>query len=70
MCDVFEVYRMRNIMAFVMSLIFAVALTTVVGFVIASIKGYSYEFTLAVPIGLGLGVILYFFGTAVLADQK
>ncbi|WP_202080975.1 DUF2929 family protein [Caldalkalibacillus salinus] len=60
---------MNKIMSLVMSLIFAIVLTMVVGFVIASIEGYEYDFGSAVPIGVVLGFIVYFFGAAITTSK-
>jgi|GEM_PF-3782741 len=61
---------MNKIMSLVMSLIFAVVLLMAVGFVVASIKGYDYNFGSALPYGLALGVILFLFGNMITADNK
>lgn len=59
-------------MSLVVSFIFAVALTLVAGFVISSVNGYSYDF--ADPtnyiIGLVLGLVIYLFGSLIIADGK
>lgn len=44
-----------------MSLIFAVVLTAVVGFVVSSIKGYPYDFLASLPYGVVFGIIIFIF---------
>lgn len=61
---------MNQIMSFIMSLVFALLLTMVVGFVVASIKGFTYDFGSAVPYGILIGLIVYLFGQVVTAEHK
>lgn len=52
---------MNKVMAFVMSLVFGVVLTAVVGFVVASIRGYEYDFVASLPFGAIFGLIIFLF---------
>ncbi|MDQ0340038.1 VIT1/CCC1 family predicted Fe2+/Mn2+ transporter [Caldalkalibacillus uzonensis] len=61
---------MNKLLAFIVSIIIAIALTLVVGFVVASINGYEYNFSDAVPYGVVLGLIIYFFGSVVTASEQ
>lgn len=61
---------MNNIMSLIMSLVFAIALTLVVGFVVSSIKGFTYDFGSAVPFGVVIGLVVYLFGMVVTAEGK
>ncbi|GGK28117.1 hypothetical protein GCM10010965_21210 [Caldalkalibacillus thermarum] len=60
---------MNKVLAFIVSIIVATALTLVVGFVVASINGYAYNFSDAVPYGIILGLIIYFFGSLITANE-
>ncbi len=61
---------MNRIIGLIVCLIFAVVLSMVVGFVIASIKGYEFAFTQAVPFGLLLGAIVFVFSQLIPTEKS
>jgi hypothetical protein len=61
---------MNKLMSLVVTLIYATVLTMVVGFVVSSIKGYSYDFASAIPYGIAIGLILYLFSFLIVSEEK